>query len=89
MLLLALGLRCISYPDGSHPPLLRATVIKASFSYSKLCWFGLVFRNSEKIGHFRNDVEQIRHNSVIRNLKNRRLLILIDGYNDFGVFHAG
>ena len=38
---------------------------------------------------FRNGIEQIGHKAEIRNLENRRFLILVDGDDDLAVLHTG
>jgi len=37
----------------------------------------------------RQDCEEIAHETVIRDLENRRLIVLVDGDDNLGVLHSG
>src|SRR5262249_2830188 len=43
----------------------------------------------ELVCEFGKYLEQITNEAVIGDLKDRRLLVLVDGHNDFRVFHSG
>src|SRR3546814_6059450 len=47
------------------------------------------FVYSELLGQLRHDLEEIANQTEVRNLKNRRILILVDGDDGLGVLHAG
>src|SRR5215472_534032 len=44
---------------------------------------------AELLGKLRQRLEQIGNEAVIRDLKDRRLLVLVDGDDHLGVLHAG
>src|SRR3712207_6561787 len=48
----------------------------------------LRFHLAEFLLEFRQDREKVSDQAVIRNLKNRRLLVLVDRHDDLGVLHA-
>ena len=45
-------------------------------------------KRSELFSQFRHDAEQVAHKPVIGDLEDRRFFILVDGNDDFRVFHA-
>src|SRR3546814_10209330 len=56
---------------------------------SDVCSSDLCFVYSELLGQLRHDLEEIANQPEVRNLKNRRILILVDGDDGLGVLHAG
>mmetsp|Transcript_27506 Transcript_27506/g.44738 ORF Transcript_27506/g.44738 Transcript_27506/m.44738 type:complete len:226 (+) Transcript_27506:123-800(+) len=44
---------------------------------------------SEFFLQFRNDLEQVPHQAVVRDLEDGRLLVLVDGHDHLAVLHAG
>src|SRR3546814_2804811 len=45
------------------------------------------FVYSELLGQLRHDLEELANQTEVRNLKNRRILILVDGDDGLGVLH--
>src|SRR4051812_22778745 len=45
--------------------------------------------SSELLSQFRDDFEQVAHEADVRHLKDRRLLVLVDGDDGLGVLHSG
>src|SRR6185436_972103 len=43
----------------------------------------------KRLGEFRDRLEQVGHQSVIRHLEDRRVLVFVDGDDDLAVLHAG
>src|SRR5579872_6183044 len=44
---------------------------------------------ADRLGQFRDHLIQIGHQAVIGNLKDRRILILVDRHDHLGILHAG
>ncbi len=48
----------------------------------------LILRSAQFLGQFRHCVEQVRNQTEIRNLEDRRFFVFVDRHDDFRVLHA-
>src|ERR1700678_4215927 len=78
------GARC-----AAHPPNLAYTLIANRSPLLRNIRSSLLSELADRLGQFRNRLIQIRHQAIIGDLEDRRVLILVDRDDDLGVLHAG
>ena len=73
-----------------RPGLLQCKIrARGGFVYPAPAQLCIMLLKSKRLFEFGQDHEEIADQTVVGNLEDRRLLVLVDGDNHLGVFHAG
>src|SRR3546814_20579514 len=76
------GARLLCRPiSGRHVIIRPVGSVLTLFAAAKQC--------SKRLFEFRQDVEEVADEAIVRDLEDRRFLVLVDGADDLGILHTG